>query len=243
VDLSDDHACIVVTQSCDLVHHDFLLEPKVEILVARQLGDEPDGILMHARNPRRLHFYLSVDGEPVPFEVCAPDRFHFPRELLGEFAPDGNRLVEEKVLRTLVAWLIARYDRSAFPDEFQRRLANIKKDRLKRLFDKLQTVREVFIALNSWEELAPGADYRIGLAFVMSPEDYENAEIRARTEETIVQIAGLLDGCEGIAVADDPMLRSEDEFTLSDARSMTRWGDFDYMSHRDDDRHVPPGRL
>jgi hypothetical protein len=38
-----------------------------------------------------------------------------------------------------------------------------------------------------------------------------------------------------------PVLRSDDEFTLSDVERMRRWGDFDYLSYRDQGKHLLPG--
>lgn len=239
IELTDDCACIVITHSCSILHEHFEQEPVIEILVARP-SDKLDGNAMYVRNPRRLHFSLSVTGQAQPFEVWAKDRYRLTREILAKYRPDTNRNFEKDSLLTLVAWLVARYERAAFPDNFQKRLAQIK-SKLKSQFEKLCDVSEVFIALSSWDELDINDPYKVVLVFIMPAHKFEQSELRAQATIVMAKIDSLLTGCQGIQLAADSELRSDDNFTLHEIRQMSRWGDFDYVSYRDMEGHEIPG--
>lgn len=239
IDLTDDCACIVVTHSCSILHEHFEQEPVIEILVARP-SDKLDGNAMYVRNPRRLHFSLSVTEEQKSFEVWAKDRYRLPREILAKYRPDTNRYFEKNNLLTLVAWLVARYERAAFPDNFQERLAPIKA-KLKSQFEKLRDVNEVFIALSSWDELDINDPYKVVLVFIMPAHKFEQSALRAQSTTAMAKIDSLLTGCQGIQLGAESELRGDDNFTLQEVRQMSRWGDFDYVSYRDMEGHETPG--
>jgi hypothetical protein len=222
-------ACILISQSCNIVCNDFDREPHVEIIIAQQLSSKVDGNFTSSRSPRQLHFHIEIGDKKFAFEALAKNKFNIPRQLLATIAPcTSSKTVD---LNVIVAWLVARYDRTAFPDTFNNRIDNATKEKLKKQFAKLADVSSVYIALNSWEELAAAEPYLAVLVFVMPVSTHDDEKKRSTVTAAITQIEKLLNSCPDIVITDCE-LRSEADFTLNDARYMQSWDDFTYLSHR-----------
>ena len=108
-----DHA-MVVSQSCDLVHHSLDNEPSALILVLKKI-DSGSIDLMHGRSPRQLHFQ-SIDGPW--FEAWAWNQVVIPRDHLAGKAALKEIQLAPRTLRTVLDWLAKRFTRIAFPDGF-----------------------------------------------------------------------------------------------------------------------------
>src|SRR5258708_26544631 len=79
---------ILLTQDCDILHHDYDTEPSIELHMARPATGE-DGNLLHAKNPRRLQFTTGGRLYEINMhERCLAPRAcllgHVPRELILE---------------------------------------------------------------------------------------------------------------------------------------------------------------
>jgi hypothetical protein len=234
--LAEDDAVIVISQSCDLVHGDFTQEPFAEILIAHRLPEPPDGALMYLRNPRRLHFYLQMHGQKQAYAAWIWDRDRLPREVLAQWPPDAERgLWDQDEQDVLISWLVARYERTALPDELQRRFGRIK-DKLKKPMKQLKDVSGVFLECSD-QELSDDASYRLRIKLVMPKAAYEQADRRQAVEQMRTQLDAVLRKCPGVLLEEEPELVSELEFTLHDARTLRRWNDFDYVSYQDHAAH------
>lgn len=113
---------VVVSHDCDLAQ-DPLQEPEVELMLGRVI-DKPDGNCTHAKNPRKLH--LEFDGESAFIgEFVATAKCSVKKDLLLPcFSPDPACHLRPENHNALQFWLASRYRRSAFPDEFDRRLTS-----------------------------------------------------------------------------------------------------------------------
>jgi hypothetical protein len=111
---------IVVTHNCDLAQSPNV-EPMVEVMVGRRIGG-PNGNFTHGKNPRRLHISATEAGSSVWIELTATARQSVPKPELCRHVPSATIKIDFTDLDTLQYWLAARYRRSAFPDEFDRRL-------------------------------------------------------------------------------------------------------------------------
>jgi hypothetical protein len=114
---------IVATHDCDLAQLPDG-EPSVEVLVGR-IVDKADGNFTHAKVPRRLHLAFE-GGAPCLAEFEAISKVNIPKETLGGFAPRTETYLSPESASTFQLWLASRYRRSAFPDEFERRLKDQK---------------------------------------------------------------------------------------------------------------------
>ncbi len=128
-----DTCVVVISHDCDIANDDLTVEPNVEVIVGR-IGVSRDGNLEWAKAPRTLHMALSCcDGTPV-IELSATRKELVPKSTLARFEPDHSLCMPPKQLATLRQWLAVRYNRSAFPDAFDRLI------RAKKLDEKLRTV-------------------------------------------------------------------------------------------------------
>jgi hypothetical protein len=114
---------IVATHDCDLAQSP-AAEPSVEVVVGRSL-DKADGNFTHAKVPRRLH--LTFEGDvPCLAEFEVTNKVNVEKAKLGEFTPCAESYLSAESTSTFQLWLASRYRRSAFPDEFERRLKDQK---------------------------------------------------------------------------------------------------------------------
>jgi len=114
---------IVVSHDCDLAQAP-AGEPMVELVVG-QFIDKLDGNFTHAKVPRRLH--IGFEGEaPCLAEFEATAKVSIPKERLADFTPREETHLSPDNASIFQMWLASRYRRSAFPDEFERRLKDEK---------------------------------------------------------------------------------------------------------------------
>jgi hypothetical protein len=126
-DPPENVAIVVISHDCDLAQP-AEVEPEVEMIVGRFI-DEAHGNFTNCKNLRCLHVACGA-GETVRIvELYANRRQTLPKDspdakrpALVVHAPSAEILMSATERNTLQIWLAARYRRSAFPDEFDRRL-------------------------------------------------------------------------------------------------------------------------
>lgn len=109
---------VVATHDCDLAQ-DPQFEPVVEVVVG--CLTTKDGNCTHAKNARKLHIEFVGDVQFwAGFE--ATDKVRIGKLELNDFAPWSGVRLRPEDHAVLQMWLASRYRRSAFADEFERRL-------------------------------------------------------------------------------------------------------------------------
>src|SRR6266571_876072 len=239
-ELTSKSCCVVISQSCDLVCPDLVAEPAAELVLAHALGSAADGSFTHAKNPRRLHFHVKISTGSMAHEAHIRDRFSVTRSLLATHRPDQTRELPDEDVQDLISWILARYERTAFPDEFNVRIRAITEQKIKPILKKLPKLRALYVALSSWDELKAGETYKISLLATVRVEDFEDSSTKAAIEKGVGQICAALSTCDGVMLEDSEVL-PENEVTLAMIRNLARWN-FDYISLRDPGEHVPPAR-
>ncbi len=128
---------ILASQSCDIANNIIDVDPYIELSVARTIED-PKGHFTHNKNPRILHThitYRTADDDVFTeenFELRAFEKTAIPKENLAGLQPDSDRVLEERQLKSYIAWLAARYSRPALPTTFNDRIkAADPKDKLR----------------------------------------------------------------------------------------------------------------
>lgn len=122
---------MVITHDCDLAQ-DPGLEPLVEVVVGRH--SEKDGNYTHGKNARKLHIEFSGDAN-VWGEFEATAKKYVSKTDLNNFFPREDARLSSENRAITQAWLASRYRRSAFADEFERRLT-----KETRLADKISKI-------------------------------------------------------------------------------------------------------
>lgn len=230
VPLASDDILIVISHSCDLVHHDLDSEPYLQVLLARK-AREPDGNLTYGKNVRRLQFDVQINGEEIAYEALAHEVFRLPRTVLSGASPDDSRLLLAKEIDLLKQWVVKRYSRVAFPDEFNGRISKVSNKIRKLLKKQGERIEGVYVLLETDEELSAKDDYRISIVATMLEGDHDNPEARTEAESTLSQVEAHFGSCEGIEIL-ETFVKSEAEFSLSDLRVFRRWDLHDDLSLR-----------
>lgn len=235
--LNDSDCCIVASQSCDILCEDFTAEPYVDLVIARPISGSANGNYTFAKNARRLHLDVTVKGDVGVYEALASDRRTIRRQLLATHGPDIGRRLSPEAVEHVIQWLVSRYRRKAFPDEFNARTHEVFDRKVKPRLQRLAQVTALYVALNSWEELQSGMDYKLSLLATMLRSQYADPALRAAVEKGMGEIANFFRVCPGIDV-DDFAVRSEADVTLDEVRHLARWH-LDYITLRDT-RHTSP---
>ncbi|MDA8095797.1 MAG: hypothetical protein M0T84_18190 [Betaproteobacteria bacterium] len=111
---------VVATHDCDLAQLPEG-EPLIEVIVGRAIATQGDGNCTHAKNARKLHIEFE-GGASLWVEVEATAKATIAKTALAPFEPQTNAQLSPENKAIFQMWLASRYRRSAFPDEFERRL-------------------------------------------------------------------------------------------------------------------------
>jgi len=165
-------------------------------------------------------------------ESSIHDRFRFPREYLTTSEPERDLNLTDRVLELLRQWIVKRYVRAAFPGTFNNRYAPIKK----RIESQLggeggSYLVEIFLLINSFEELPDETPYDIVLVGAMMDDVYDDAPKVAKAQEALAAVAQLFEECEGIR-AQNFTVRPRRNLSLSEIDILRRWDYLDPISSR-----------
>lgn len=220
---------IVATHSCDITNWNLQAIPFVTLLPARI--EELDKSTLFGKHARKLQF------ESQPGLTCQIEKFtYLPRELFSEFKAQAP--LSSKDCGIFAKWLGNSYSRSAFPTSFNDRFSSSRVRAVKKEFDKFinfltkngKAILNVFIKLNSWDELKQGEAYSVGIVLVISLDFLDSvSQLNDDFDELMV---GIFSKCEGIDLENANVLTS-DQFTLQDLMEYKLW-QMDYISFRDD---------
>lgn len=111
---------IVASHDCDIAQHPDK-EALVEVIVGRVVPDK-DGTYTHAKNSRHLH--IDFEGASFWGEFEATQKCCIDKHKLNDFAPRSDAHLSPSSHAIFQMWLASRYRRSAFPDEFEKRLTS-----------------------------------------------------------------------------------------------------------------------
>lgn len=223
VDESD--YAMVVSQSCDLVHHDLNNEPSAVILVLKSV-DSGKPELMHGRNPRLLHFQ-SIDGRS--FEAWAWNQIPIARELLAEKEANAGAELAPKVLRCVLDWLAKRFTRIAFPDDFNEALKSKSSAIGKLLKKNHELFTEILLNVSPFDELEADQHYELACYLLMGAGIHDEPQQLTKARAVAAKLEKLFEDC-GIGVMECSPV-SEATLTVAELNELVRW-DYDHLTHR-----------
>lgn len=162
----DGLVAVVVSHDCDLAAR-WSAEPDAEVVMGRLASGA--GRYSHGRDPRRLRLEYQLEGEPQYVELKAASKRRVPKSGLEGYQPLPEWHLGAGDLAILRGWLAARYDRAAWPEEFERRLRLAKPAmhrRMERILEDVgRQVRALLARVDGGEllEHAPGTPYSFEL--------------------------------------------------------------------------------
>lgn len=189
----DQTLVVVASHDCDIAQSPES-EPVVEVVIGC-LVTEKNGTYTHAKNARKLHVdFVSAAVLWAEFEITA--KVAVDKAKLNEFAPRTDARLSSENHAILQMWLASRYRRSAFPDEFERRLT--KETKLAEKIAKAvkphgELIAGVFFDVDEGDEVTRnGADdtYTLDIAILHAADpDFEQAEKAANTAAKAIETA------------------------------------------------------
>lgn len=190
----DQTLVIVASHDCDLAQGPEV-EAAVEVIVGRLVANG-DGNCTHAKNARKLHVEFGGDAA-FWAEFEATGKFSVDKLKLNEFAPRADAQLPPEKQAIFQMWLASRYRRSAFPDEFERRLTS-KEFKLHEKISRAvkpygELIAGVFFDVDEGAEVARGGpddSYTLDITILHAAEpDFDAAEKAAIAVATAVEKA------------------------------------------------------
>ena len=248
VDASDSPCVVLISHDCDIVNVE--KETEVEVIVGRFV-DAVDGGLTGGKNSRTLHLSWSQSDRTRHVELSATKKRYIPKSALTISRPDTSYRLDQDNLATLRFWLAARYNRAAFPDEFNNRLRSTKalSDLLRILKPLGNLVTGVYVRLDTQEELPsehPTPPYCVTMFVVFAPGE-DPLESLERAEKTADAIADAIGSrCHDKAAdrwswlqLEQCLAISEDDLTIGQAKKLQQLS-LEYLSLRTSPQGVTP---
>lgn len=206
----------VLTQDCDLIKNSFLEVPKVELLRITRLDEaKVNGNFTKGKNPRKLHIKTTIDGVNGFYELIINEHYEISRDQLTAIISHSRIPIEIKDI--IIRWWIAKYNRAAFPDEFNRRWSSNKfKDKLENKIKPFkEDIEAIYISLHSHEELSENEKYRMRILIESNSAD----------PNTITKLKELLEWIvstipESIIIEDDYRVATADDITKAELKRM-----------------------
>lgn len=190
----DQTLVIVASHDCDLAQSPEG-EPVVELVVGRPVT-EKDGNCTHAKNARKLQLEFA-GAAAVWAEFKATAKVSVEKHTLNNFAPRVGAHLSPENHAIFQMWLASRYRRSAFSDEFERRLTS-KEFKLHEKIAKAVKphgglIAGVFFDVDEGAEVArdgPDDTYTLDITILHSAEpDFDAAEEAADTAAKAIEKA------------------------------------------------------
>ncbi|MGF6937121.1 hypothetical protein OKW41_006283 [Paraburkholderia sp. UCT70] len=237
----DDTVVIVVSHDCDIANSSDR-EPCVEVIVGRRIAAL--GADSHAKTARRLHVCVQTEAGLVAVELVATDKMSLPKEQVLSSTPRVNWRLAPDALVTLQKWLASRYRRSAFADEFERRLkekpGRLDKKIAKALDEPSEHVLAVLFDVDDGAEIrrdGPNDIYqlRISLLYYSSQDEelaYEATQKAADEIENAFEHACFRGGAWTNIRLLSCVPVSDSVMTIEQSRLLKQWR-LDYMSLED----------
>ncbi len=155
-----DTIAAIATHDCDLAQdQDF--EPNVEVMVGQRIT-QCNGNFTHAKNARRLQIEFSALGEEqsIFIEFLATHKITLKKADLAAFQPLPSHQLTHANHTIFQQWLAIRYRRSAFAEEFERRLkeeGKLAEKISKYLKPQPASILAVLFDVDDGEEIARGS--------------------------------------------------------------------------------------
>lgn len=214
---------IVITQDCNLVNHSFEKESDVELVLATEIA-KIDSRCLGGKNPRKLQFCCDIKEESKKFECQVNNTYRIDRGHLATESPYYQ--LDEETKDLLIECVIKKYNRAAFPHNFNKR---INKEKIQGILQRhLSDIHKLYIQLSTFEELSDEKKYEIKLYVLIKDEvsDQKLSEIAVSLDEIVT----ILGECK-ICVEDECRAVRLGDISYGKVLSLYEW-DFEYLSYQ-----------
>lgn len=234
--IRNGYVMIITLYDCALINGSFQAEPDVSYILARIIEKQDNGLVKN-KHERRLHFSANGGAEPSWFETHAGCTGTFEREILldKEIAPSLRFRTTKQEQQILGKWIARRITQPTFPDAFNLRIQNKKKEALFKKFG--DRVSGFYIRISpADQELDVSSDYEVSIIIAVRKEDAR----KAKSEEWGNDISALIHQAfpKGVTLSSIELM-SESQITLDHLRYYVQWAN-EYYSLRDNQYEALP---
>jgi hypothetical protein len=218
---------ILLSHDCDIVQPDIEKEPNVEILIAFPVS-QLDGNYIRGKNSRCYHFQL----HNISYEIKAVERISVSRQYLINWTPDPILRLPVEEIRAIAHWFAQRYERPAFPNNFNKRFSKRSKQIIEQILKNFgHIISGIYIACPQ-EEHSDDSPYDILFFVVMSVESYnDDVKLSECKSQARKMYETIRDYSKGINIYNpEKMCINESEITLHDLHFLKRFTSFDHFS-------------
>lgn len=244
--LGKDEILIVASQSCDIASNRIDIDPTIEFSIG-EIKEQINPIYRFNQNPRILHIELLAANtfcEPtsgISVELIAHRKIAVEKNILENMTPDPTRGLPQSEKDSYVRWLAGRYDRPAFPTEFNRRLDSAR-DKIKQKAKKANSaLLGLYIELNPKTELAENETYSVNL-LALTNIDIDKAKTDTHDEHALVSVNALLNALKTAMESNNievkSTIASENDVSIAVFKRFTKL-QYDYISLREN-TPLPP---
>jgi hypothetical protein len=219
---------VVISHDCDLANDNLDVEPNVELIVGR-IVPAANGNFSWGKAPRTLHLPMVRDNVSVIVELVSTSKHLVPKSDLAQSDPQAAFTLDGKGLAVLRGWLSVRYNRTAFPDTFVKRMQYTKLDmRLAKVLEPYgELISFVYFDIDEGQliERPEKNPYELSIVIVYPPGD--DPEVSADAADKVVEAIEKI--CEErLKDKTDLILKScisvsEDDLPVSKARVLMHW--------------------
>lgn len=223
---------LVLTQTCDCINPDFGKEPHLELLplvLRNTKKGNPDPVYENGKNPREIHFWITLKGELK----CAVSRIKdiqlVKREQIEGFRISKEIIISREVIDDIVEWRAARYSRTAFPEAFEAAFRTITESYGEIMARHESEIDSLLISISPFDEIEEGDCYEIQLHLLVTPSMMGQPETIESLKKSSREIEKLFATCAAFASA-ECAVTNLDEMTLWNARKLLDFSRYDYLS-------------
>jgi hypothetical protein len=248
LDKSEPKNYIILNQTCDLLCHSLDDEPFVELIEIEYLGNNIKSSQLQGFLSGKSTRNIVIEAKDGNF-YKVPNIVHritLPRERLLSLV-SRTSVVD---LRSFASWLGRKYDRVAYPDNFNELFPNAKKNDAAKAYAAFvkfvkkydQYIPEIWVSLNNWGELPKEEAYIIHIVFIFGehPSDIKSeisdelhtlieGKLTPKKNDGVVAKKGIKGCLCGIEINDYYILEMH-EFTRKEMDFYSLFN-LDYISH------------
>ena len=225
---------LVLTQTCDCINPSFEKEPHLELLPIREVEGSPDKGIVNGRNPRLIQFQILDKEKELWVEARICEIFPIDRSTHASLSFSSNLSVGAS-LDSIVAWRVARYSRTAYPDGFVNAFRSISSKFGRRIKKegRDQHVHSLLLSLQPFRELEEQEEYEVQILLMTHPIVLGTVAHADALQSLAGELEELL---EGVECFDSPMcgVVSLNDMNLMQRESYLDFTDYDYLSFGDE---------
>jgi hypothetical protein len=234
-ELSDDGLFLIITQTCDLVNPSFQNEPYFEVLRLTSIEGQPAPDALGGKNSRIIHFQVDTDDGTQLFQTFPYERFFIDRRVLLDHDPDG--FLDGQTSDMVNAWLTKRLIRTAFPDKFDQRWKERRKQ-IEKVIKRLKLVKDIYIKIEPFTELEDDNNYEVEIYLLLDANDFDDPDTYVEYTKHKNSLEDQFNQCLNIDLH-SIVLISDADITLRELQALRRW-DYSYISYREPGEYVVP---